>query len=83
MTMKQQLIIATMALSVLMSCAGKADGEYNQNYMWFDCEANYETLSYPDSIRYYLTKCKELGFDNVVVDVKSIMGEVLYERENV
>ncbi len=49
--------------------------------MWFDCEANYRTLSTPDSIRYYIQKSKDIGFDNVVVDVKSIMGEVLYDSE--
>lgn len=51
----------------------------NHNYMWFDCEANYATLSHPDSIMFYLQKVQNLGFDNVVVDVKSIMGEVLYD----
>ena len=45
--------------------------------MWFDCEANYATLSHPDSIRFYLEKCRDLGFNNAVVDVKSIMGEVV------
>ena len=53
--------------------------EYNSNYMWFDCEANYERLSNPDSIYFYMKKTKDAGFDNVVVDVKSIMGEVLYD----
>lgn len=51
----------------------------NRNYMWFDCEANYKTLSSPDSIKFYLERVHSLGFDNVVVDVKSIMGEVLYD----
>ena len=55
----------------------RTDGK--ANYMWFDCEANYQRLSSPDSIRHYLAKCKEAGFGNVVVDVKSIMGEVLYD----
>ena len=55
--------------------------EMNRNYMWFDCEANYATLSHPDSIAFYLKKCQDLGFDNVVVDMKSIMGEVLYDSE--
>lgn len=49
--------------------------------MWFDCEANYRTLSTPDSIRFYIQKSKDLGFDNVVVDMKSIMGEVLYDSK--
>lgn len=55
--------------------------EFNDNYMWFDCEANYARLSDPDSIHFYLKKVKDLGFDNVVVDVKSIMGEVLYDSK--
>ncbi|HOI48049.1 MAG TPA: alpha amylase family protein [Prolixibacteraceae bacterium] len=50
-------------------------------YMWFDCEANYERLSYPDSIAFYLDKVREIGFTDVVIDVKSIMGEVLYDSK--
>ncbi len=53
----------------------------NHNYMWFDCEANFKTLSEPDSIKFYLKKCRDLGFGNVVVDVKSIMGETLYDSD--
>ena len=49
-------------------------------YMWFDCEANYATLSHPDSIRYYVFKIHDMGFTDVVVDVKSIMGETLYKE---
>ena len=63
------------------SCVVEKDMAGNHNYMWFDCEGNYATLSQPDSIRFYLGKCKELGFGNVVVDMKSIMGEVLYDSE--
>ena len=70
------LSIVTFSCS---NCCG--EGESNHNYMWFDCEANYRTLSEPDSIRFYLEKCRNLGFDNVVVDMKSIMGEVLYDSE--
>jgi len=49
--------------------------------MWFDCEANYATLSNPDSIRVFLKRVKGLDFGNVVVDVKSIMGDVLYDSK--
>ncbi len=70
------LLLSVMAVS----CSEDQKQErVNPNFMWFDCEANYERLSYPDSIRFYLQKCKDAGFDNVVVDVKSIMGEVLYD----
>lgn len=48
-------------------------------YIWFDCEANFERLSHADSITYYLDKVKAIGVTDVVVDVKSIMGEVLYK----
>lgn len=49
--------------------------------MWFDCEGNYATLSHPDSIRYYVSKIHDMGFTDVVVDVKSIMGETLYKSD--
>ena len=68
-----RVLIATLAsaMSLFVSC--KADNQaVNHNYMWFDCEANYATLSSPDSIKFYLSKCKDLGFGNVVVDMKSI-----------
>lgn len=74
--MKRILIYVLSALA-LCSCCGK----FNNNYMWFDCEANYAVLSDPDSIDFYLHKVKDLGFDNVVVDVKSIMGDVLYDSD--
>ncbi len=76
-------MLCMTALVLAASCAGKPENQndVNHNYMWFDCEANYRTLSEPDSIRFYLQKCKDLGFGNVVVDVKSIMGEVLYDSE--
>lgn len=66
-----------LALTALLTACSAAKPE--NNYMWFDCEANYSALSKPDSIRLYLEKVKSLGFGNVVVDVKSIMGEVLYD----
>ena len=74
---KLYIILAVVAMLSACSSAKPGDG----NYMWFDCEANYSALSKPDSIRYYLEKVKSLGFGNVVVDVKSIMGEVLYDSD--
>ena len=78
--MKRTVIFAFIVAVSLASCSAKTgDNEFNHNYMWFDCEANYATLSHPDSILFYMRKCQSLGFDNVVVDMKSIMGEVLYD----
>lgn len=63
----------------LVGCSSSDKNSQTKNlYMWFDCEANYHRLSYPDSIAFYLDKVKSIGFTDVVVDVKSIMGEVLY-----
>ena len=78
-----RLILATLiaAMTVISCNSRENDAIQNHNYMWFDCEANYATLSHPDSIQFYLQKCKDLGFGNVVVDVKSIMGEVLYDSQ--
>lgn len=47
--------------------------------LWFDATANFITLSYKDSITFYLKKAKEIGFTDVVLDLKPISGEVLYD----
>ncbi|MBE6229336.1 MAG: S-layer protein [Bacteroidales bacterium] len=73
--------LLVLSISALLGSCSANSKEYNHNYMWFDCEANYRTLSTPDSIRYYIQKSKDIGFDNVVVDMKSIMGEVLYDSK--
>ncbi|MCX8056397.1 MAG: family 10 glycosylhydrolase [Ignavibacteria bacterium] len=49
--------------------------------LWFDATANFQRLSYKDSITYYLEKAKELGFTDVVLDLKPISGEVLYDSK--
>ena len=81
---KPAIITALFAILIICcQCTMKSPEKeaVNHNYMWFDCEANYATLSHPDSIRFYLQKTKDLGFGNVVVDMKSIMGEVLYDSQ--
>lgn len=72
-----RFIITLLAVCILVISCKPDTQRVNHNYMWFDCEANYATLSSPDSIEFYLKKCRDLGSGNVVVDMKSIMGEVL------
>ena len=72
-----RFLIILLAVCLLVISYKPDNQRVNHNYMWFDCEANYATLSSPDSIEFYLKKCRDLGFGNVVVDMKSIMGEVL------
>lgn len=49
-------------------------------YMWFDAEANFKRFSSKDSIRFYLDKTKAAGFNQVVIDVRPIYGDVLYRK---
>lgn len=57
--------------------------ETKPKLIWVDALANFERLCSKDSINYYLNKIKSLGFTDVVLDVKPITGEVLYNSKNV
>ena len=48
-------------------------------YLWYDAEANFERFSNKDSIVYYVKKAKDVGFTDIVVDVKPIYGQALYK----
>ena len=73
----KKLIYLLLATTLIVGCQNGKTQEPKRLYMWLDCEANFERLSTPDSIDYYMGRIKELGFTDVVADVKSIMGEVL------
>lgn len=74
--------IVLFAVIIMAGCASSAKKENKKpSYLWFDAQANYERLSYPDSIDHYLEKAYEAGFTDVVVDVKSIMGWTLYDSD--
>ncbi len=49
--------------------------------LWMDATANFARLSTKDSVKYYLQKCKEVGVTDIVIDIKPITGEVLYESK--
>lgn len=49
--------------------------------LWFDAEANFERFSTSDSILFYLDKSKSIGITDIVLDVKPITGEVLYDSK--
>ena len=77
----KKLIYLLLAMTLIVGCQNGKTQESKRLYMWLDCEANFERLSTPDSIDYYMGRIKELGFTDVVADVKSIMGEVLYKSD--
>lgn len=79
-TLRTLTITIILFAATVAGCATKAETT-KPKYMWVDCEANFARMSSPDSIRYYTQKLKETGITDIVVDMKSIMGEVLYDSE--
>ena len=78
------LFIALLGLSSCMGTKSKSDvltANAKPALMWFDAEANFERFSSKDSIDFYLTKIKNLGFTHAVVDIRPITGEVLYDSD--
>ncbi len=66
------------------SCAsdkGKAQEEAKPALLWIDATANIERFNNKDTIDYYLEKVKDLGFTDIVVDLRPISGHVLYDSE--
>ena len=79
------VILFVAATSI--SCGGNsartlraADGG-KPKMLWFDAAANFKRFASQDSIRYYLDRTVECGFNHIVVDVRPISGTVLYESD--
>lgn len=73
-------------LALVMTVAGcsqparqTAASAQKPKMLWFDSEANFKRFTNQDSIRYYLDKAKETGFNQIVVDVRPVQGDVLYK----
>lgn len=49
--------------------------------MWIDGSANFRRFSSTDSIDYYVKKLHDLGFTDVVVDVRPICGDVFFKTD--
>ncbi|TVQ74838.1 MAG: hypothetical protein EA363_01195, partial [Balneolaceae bacterium] len=58
---------------------GQERDDPRRKILWFDASANFERLSYPDSISYYLDLTRDAGITDVVLDLKPISGHVMYE----
>lgn len=85
MTIKK--LITVIALTASFAFAGDAAkrsdipvGE-RPKLMWIDLSANWKTFSCPDSVDYYVRKCKDAGFNTLVVDVKGTGSAVAYPSE--
>ncbi len=49
--------------------------------LWIDAEANFYRLRNQSNIRTYLDKIVDAGFNTIVVDVKPVQGDVLYDSD--
>lgn len=89
--MKTQRISISLLLCctilLLASCGGntprtlRAENGGKPKMLWFDAEANFTRFASQDSIRYYLDRTVEAGFNQIVVDVRPVQGDVLYKSE--
>ena len=80
--MKKNHLIKFVAIVAMLFTLGACKTEPAKPiYMWVDCEANFERMSTLDSIAYYTEKMHQIGVTDIVVDVKSIMGETLYDSK--
>lgn len=73
------LLLCCAALT-LAGCGGQKKAE-KPKYLWMCLDANFERFCSQDSIRYYLDKAREVGFNQVVVDVRGVEGSVLYKSD--
>ena len=80
--MKKLLTVCLLAFAAAgaTGCRSAAEG-VKPKLMWLDCSANWVRFSYPDSIRYYVNKCREAGMTALVLDVKGTSSEVVYPSE--
>lgn len=77
-----KLLISLLVIAGLYSCTGNNNNETTEvapKLMWIDATANIERFNNKDTINYYLEKVKDLGFTDIVVDMRPISGHLLYE----
>jgi uncharacterized lipoprotein YddW (UPF0748 family) len=79
-----KLLFSLLIAAGFFSCSEGKNNETTNvapKLMWIDATANIERFNNKDTIDYYLKKLKELGFTDIVVDIRPISGHVLYESE--
>ncbi len=79
----KNILILFLAVSFTLSCStsGKKSGDEKPKLLWLDAEANFERFSSKDSVCYYLDMARHTGFNGVVVDVRPMLGDVLYKSK--
>ncbi len=82
--MKTHITFVILILSVVAGTAchrTRAVDTAKPKILWFDAEANFTRFASRDSICYYLDRTVETGFNQIVVDVRPVAGDVLYDSE--
>ncbi|MDR0333234.1 MAG: family 10 glycosylhydrolase [Dysgonamonadaceae bacterium] len=77
------ILFSIVALFLTTACAEKKEETFVEKpkQLWLDAKANFERFTSQDTIRYYLDLAKQTGFNEVVVDVRQLQGDVLYRSE--
>lgn len=81
---RKLLILMLLIATVGTSCTSSVKESIKDDrpmLMWLDATANIQRFSNKDTIDYYLTKLKDLGFTDVVVDMRPISGYVMYDSD--
>lgn len=78
-SIKYLFVLALLFLFPNTSNAKEISSSETRRLMWVDATANIQRFNNKDTIDFYLTKLKELGFTDVVIDVRPISGHVLYD----
>jgi hypothetical protein len=77
---KAFLLTFLIFANLLFEDAFSMDGN-KPKMLWFDATANFERLGNYDGIVKVLNRCVDAGITDIIVDVKPISGEVLYDSE--
>ncbi len=79
-----KLLLTFLIAISFFSCNRDSKTQHSESVpklIWIDATANIERFNNKDTIDYYLEKVKNLGFTDIVVDVRPISGHVLYDSE--
>ncbi|MFW5973661.1 MAG: alpha amylase family protein [Bacteroidota bacterium] len=91
--MKSLSRIAVLFLAVLLSACnapsrqtatGQVQAEIppeDARLLWYDATANFERLGTPEGVDRMLARTDSVGFTDIIIDVKPISGETLYDSE--
>ena len=75
---KQMLFIGICMTLFFIQCPDKSE---SLRFLWIDASANFERLSDRQKINAIMEKIRGAGFTDIIVDLKPISGEVLYDSE--